>query len=53
MFIGVNTVITKPIKIGDNSIIGAGSIITKDIPENEIWAGNPARFVKKNTYSNL
>lgn len=47
VFIGANCVITKPVTIGDNVIVGAGSIITKDIPSNEIWAGVPARFIKK------
>ena len=47
LFLGMNTLIVKPIHIGDNSIIGAGSVVTKDIPENEVWAGNPARFIKK------
>jgi UDP-2-acetamido-3-amino-2,3-dideoxy-glucuronate N-acetyltransferase len=46
-FIGANCIITKPVTIGDNVIVGAGSIITKDIPSNEIWAGVPARFLKK------
>ena len=44
--IGVNTLICKPVTIGENSIVGAGSVVTKDIPDNEIWAGNPARFIK-------
>lgn len=47
VFIGTNTIIAKPISIGGNSIIGAGSVVTKDIPANEIWAGNPAKFIKK------
>ena len=46
-FIGTNTIITKPCRIGHHAIIGAGSVVTKDIPDNEIWAGNPARFIKK------
>ena len=45
-FIGANTIFTKSVKIGDNVTIGAGSIVTKDIPSNEIWAGNPAHFIK-------
>lgn len=45
-FIGANSVICKNISIGDNSIVGAGSIVTKDIPDNEIWGGNPAKFIK-------
>jgi acetyltransferase-like isoleucine patch superfamily enzyme len=28
-------------------MIGAGSVVTKDIPENELWLGNPARFHRK------
>ena len=35
------------VTIGDNVIVGAGSIVTKDIPSNEIWAGVPARFIQK------
>lgn len=46
-FIGANTVICNSVTIGSNSIVGAGSVVTKDIPDNEIWAGNPARFIKK------
>jgi len=46
-FIGTGTIISKDVRIGNNCIIGAGSVVTKDIPDNEIWAGNPARFVKK------
>ena len=45
-FLGANTIITKPCKIGRNSIVGAGSVVTKDIPPYEVWAGNPAKFIK-------
>lgn len=48
-FIGANTVICNAVRIGKNSIVGAGSVVTKDIPDNEIWGGNPARFIKKRT----
>ncbi len=44
--IGSNVTIL-PIKIGDNCIIGAGSVVTKDIPSNCIVAGNPAKILKK------
>ena len=46
-FVGARSMILKGITIGKNSIIGAGSVVTKSVPENEIWAGNPARFVRK------
>ena len=47
VFIGMNTIVCKSVTIGDNAVVGAGSIITKDIPANELWAGNPARFIRK------
>lgn len=47
VFIGAHTIILKGVTIGDNSIIGAGSVVTKSIPNNEIWAGNPAKFIKQ------
>lgn len=46
-FIGAGTTILKGVSIGDRSIVGAGSVVTKDIPCDEIWGGNPARFIKK------
>lgn len=46
-FIGAGTIVLKGVSIGDNSIIGAGSVVTKSVPSSEIWAGNPAKFIKK------
>lgn len=45
-YIGCNTIICKPVTIGENAVIGAGSVVTKDIPANQVWAGNPARYIK-------
>lgn len=47
VFIGAGCFILKGVTIGKHSVIGAGSVVTKDVPENEIWAGNPAAFVRK------
>lgn len=46
VFIGTNSIITKGITIGKNSVIGAGSVVTTDIPANVIAAGNPARTIR-------
>lgn len=46
-YIGANTVICKPVTIGEGAVVGASSVVTKDIPPYEIWAGNPARFIRK------
>ena len=42
--IGANATIIGGIKIGAYSMIGAGSVVTKDIESNELWYGNPARL---------
>ena len=46
-FIGAGSYILKGVVIGEYSIVGAGSVVTHNIPPMEIWAGNPARFIKK------
>ena len=49
VFIGAHCTILKGVTIGDNSIVGAGAVVAKSIPPNEIWAGNPARFIRSIT----
>ena len=46
-FIGTGSIILKGAIIGENSVIGAGSVVSGIIPDNEIWAGNPIRLIKK------
>lgn len=46
-FVGANSIILKGVHIGKRSVIGAGSVVTKDVPEDEIWGGNPAVFIKR------
>lgn len=46
-FIGAHTTILKGVTVGEGAIIGAGSVVAKNIPPYEIWAGNPVRFIKK------
>jgi len=45
VFIGANTTIMYDVRIGPNAIIAAGSVIIKDVPENTIWGGNPAKCI--------
>jgi len=45
--IGSSVTILCGVTIGAGALVGAGSVVTKDIPSGEIWAGNPARFVRK------
>lgn len=45
--IGANSTLIAGVTIGESAMIGAGSVVTKDVPANEVWFGNPARFVRK------
>jgi acetyltransferase-like isoleucine patch superfamily enzyme len=44
--IGSNVTVMGGVRIGRGAIVGAGSVVTKDIPPGEIWCGNPAGFLK-------
>lgn len=46
-FIGAHSIILKGVTVGEKSIVGAGSVVTHDIPDGEIWGGNPAVYIRK------
>ncbi len=45
--IGAGSTILCGVIIGENAMIGIGSVVTHDVPAGEVWVGNPARFLKK------
>ena len=45
-WIGAGATILRGVTIGENSVVGAGSVVTKDVPDNVIVAGNPAKIIK-------
>lgn len=47
VWIGGNVIVLPGIRIGDNTVIGAGSVVTKDIPKNCVAVGNPCRVIRK------
>lgn len=53
VWIGENVRICKGVSIGNNAVIGACSVVTKDVPENAIAAGNPAKIVKTDIDKNI
>ena len=44
-FIGAKTILMPNTSVGENSIVAAGSVVTKKIPDGEVWGGNPAKFI--------
>ena len=47
VWIGTSCIILKGVSIGSGSVIGAGSVVTKNVPPNEVWCGSPAKFLRK------
>lgn len=45
--IGAGSSILCGVTIGENALVGIGSVVTHDVPDGEVWGGNPARFLKK------
>lgn len=46
VWIGANVTVVPGVTIGDNCVIGAGSVVTKDIPDNTVAVGNPCKVIK-------
>jgi acetyltransferase-like isoleucine patch superfamily enzyme len=46
-FVGGHSTILKGVTIGERAVVGAGSVVTGNVPPDEIWAGNPAKFIRK------
>ena len=46
MWVGSNATILQGVTIGDNAVVGAGAVVTKDVAANAIVGGVPARFIK-------
>lgn len=47
VWLGDSVIVCKGVSIGENSVVGAGSVVTRDVPANTVVAGNPAREIKK------
>jgi len=50
VWIGGGVIICPGVKIGDRTVIGAGSVVTKDMPSDVVAAGNPCRVIRENKY---
>jgi acetyltransferase-like isoleucine patch superfamily enzyme len=48
-YFGTGAIVLGGVHIGDGAVIGAGSVVTKDIPAYQMWAGNPARYIRDRT----
>lgn len=47
VFVGGHALLLKGARVGDESVVGAGAVLSGEVPPREIWAGNPARCVRK------
>ncbi len=45
--IGAGSTVLCGITIGENAMVGIGSVVTKDVPAGEVWFGNPAVYIKQ------
>ena len=44
--VGSNATLLSAITIGIDAVIGAGAVVTKDVPDRQVWVGNPAKYIK-------
>ena len=49
VWLGVNVIVLKGVRIGRGAVVGGGAVVTKDVPEYQIWAGIPARKIGERT----
>ena len=47
VWIGAGAIILPGVTVGENAVIGAGSVVTHDVPANTVAAGNPAKIIRK------
>ncbi len=47
LFMGAGSTILPGVTVGENAVVGAGSVVTKDVEDNTVVAGNPARLIKR------
>lgn len=45
-WIGTDVLVLKGVTVGKEAVVGGGSVVTKDVPAGQVWAGNPAHFIK-------
>jgi acetyltransferase-like isoleucine patch superfamily enzyme len=45
-FVGAHSIVLKGVTVGEGAVIGAGSVVTKNVGDYELWAGNPAKYIK-------
>lgn len=53
VWIGARVIILPGVHIGNGAVIGAGAVLTKDVPDYEVWGGNPAHFLKSRLKKNI
>lgn len=46
VIVGLGALVIPGVTVGDRAIIGAGAVVTKDVPAGQVWAGNPARYMR-------